>query len=122
MGDGMAQRAKRKRGRPVKHGLSRTKAYTRWRWLSYAHKRKRYSRNRYGWEITLCKEWRGIKGLIQFCEDMGEPPEPGAEVEFKDVTKPASKSNCYWKTPTVQLTPEEVKLTSDRLAFIGNYK
>jgi len=114
---------KRKRGRPVKHGLSRTRAYTRWRWLWYAHTHKRWSRKRYhGHEITLCKEWRGIKGLVQFCKDMGEPPEPGAEVEFIDITKPASKSNCYWKTRAVELTPEEVKLTADRLDFIGNYK
>lgn len=118
----MAQRAKRKRGRPVKHGLSRTRAYTHWRWLHYAHTHKRYSRNHYGYEITVSKEWRGIKGLIQFCKDMGEPPEPGARIEFCDITQPASKSNCYWKPRVVQLTPEEVKLSSDRLDFIWEHK
>jgi hypothetical protein len=114
---------KRKRGRPVKHGLSRTRAYTRWRWLKHAHTHKRYSRKRYhGHEITLCKEWRGIKGLIQFCKDMGEPPEPGATVELIDESKPASKDNCYWKPHAVELTPEEVEVTSDRLDFIMSYK
>lgn len=118
----MAQRAKRKRGRPVTHGLSRTRAYTRWRWLSYAHEHKRYSRKCFAYEISLCKEWRGKKGLIQFCKDMGEPPQPGARIEFIDITQPASKSNCYWKTRLVELAQEEVKLTSERLDFIGNHR
>src|SRR4030095_11746531 len=118
----MAQHAKRKRGRPVKHGLSRTRAYTRWRWLDYDHKHKRHSRKYRGHEITLCEEWRGIKGLIQFCKDMGEPPELGALIEFIDITKPASKSNCYWKRRVVELTPEEVRLTAHRLDLIRNHK
>jgi hypothetical protein len=119
----MAQRAKRKRGRPVKHGLSRTRTYNRWRWLDHAHTHKRYSRKRYGYEITLCKEWQGKKGLIQFYKDMGEPPEPAARIKFHDITKPISKDNCYWKTPVVELTAEELQLASYRLkVVIENHK
>jgi hypothetical protein len=118
----MSQRAKRKRGRPVTHGLSRTRAYDRWRWLSYAHEHKRYSRKCFAYEISLCKEWRGKKGLIQFCKDMGEPPQPGARIKFHDITQPISKNNCYWEKPVLELTAEELQLASYRLNIIKTYK
>lgn len=52
--------------------------------------------------IRVCKRWRkgedGKSGFECYCEDMGNPPFKGAEVDRRDNDKGYSPKNCRWVT------------------------
>jgi len=51
--------------------------------------------------ITICDEWLGMDGFIQFRNDMGPRP-PGTTLGRIDNGGPYCKSNCRWETPVQQ--------------------
>src|SRR5262245_47525846 len=95
-----APKAKRTRGRPVTHGLSRTKAYRSWHWITYCSKEPYFSEAYYGYPISLCKEWRGKKGMTQFYQDMGERPEY-AQLKVTDVEQCPITIHCFIKVKSI---------------------
>jgi len=115
-----APKAKRRRGRPKTHGLSRTRAYRAWHWTTYESKHRYFSIERWGHPISLCKEWQGKKGIIKFYEDMGEP-RPGEKLQVRDVTQPFSKANCYWEQRRKELTKEQSTDLDNMLRYIGDH-
>jgi len=116
-----APKAKRTRGRPVTHGLSRTKAYRSWHWITYCSKKPYFSEAYYGYPISLCKEWRGKKGMTQFYQDMGERPEY-AQLKVTDVEQPFSKSNCYWERRPEQLTKEQSNELNQMIQYVSDHR
>jgi hypothetical protein len=116
-----ARKAKRRRGRPKTHGLSRTRAYRSWHWITYTSKHRHFSRAYYGYRISLCKEWQGKKGMIQFYEDMGERP-AYAELQVIDVTQPFSKTNCSWEKRSEELTKEQSNALIHMMQYISDHR
>src|SRR5215831_2667233 len=116
-----APKAKRTRGRPVTHGLSRTKAYRSWHWITYCSKEPYFAIEYYGYPISLCKEWRGKKGMTQFYQDMGERPEY-AQLKVTDVEQQFSKSNCYWERRPEQLTKEQSNELNQMIQYISDHR
>ena len=99
---------KRKR---EKHGLTGTKAHSRWRAMinrCYNPKNNRYYR--YGARgIKVCDRWR--YSLLSFVEDMGFPPE-GMTIDRIDPNGNYELSNCKWSTSIEQAVNRDVKSTN----------
>lgn len=45
--------------------------------------------------VSVCPEWHGTAGFVQFVKDMGMP-EPGMSIERKDVFGNYCPDNCCW--------------------------
>src|SRR5262245_11980132 len=116
-----APKAKRRRGRPTTHGLSRTRAYRSLHWITYTSKHRYFSEAYYGYPISLCKEWQGKNGMSQFYQDMGERP-ADARLQVIDVTQPFSKTNCYWEKRREELTKEQSTELNHMMQYISDHR
>lgn len=52
--------------------------------------------------ITVCQEWQGPNGFINFLRDVGTRPKKGLSLERKDNKLGYSKENCVWATAEEQ--------------------
>lgn len=93
------------------------KEYSIWEGFNarcYNPNRKNY-KNYGGRGITVCDEWRGKDGFVQFLVDMGMCPD-GKSLGRKDNDGPYSKTNCSWETIKEQ---GRNKRSNRRLTFKG---
>lgn len=83
--------------RNIKHGMSDTPIYNRWRSMlrrCYEPTNKAYKY--YGGRgITVCERWHEFKN---FYADMGLPPTPKHQVDRIDSDKGYCPENCRWLT------------------------
>lgn len=85
--------------RRVKHGMTNSQAFTRWRsMISRCENPKNSSYARYGGRgITICSEWRN--SFEQYLSDVGFPPFEGAQLDRIDNDGNYEPSNVRWSSP-----------------------
>jgi hypothetical protein len=89
-----------KREESSKSWFDRNPLYRLWKGM---HERC-YSPNHTGFKhygergITVCSEWHGEQGYLNFVRDMGERPSPHHSVDRKNNGLGYSKDNCQWAT------------------------
>lgn len=52
--------------------------------------------------VSVCDDWRGENGFINFLSDMGNKPTPSHTIDRVDGTKDYCKNNCRWATKLMQ--------------------
>ncbi len=110
--------AKRGGVNPGTHNQSNTPEYKIWcamRERCYDRSNKRYPR--YGGRgITVCGQWLGSNGFVNFLENMGRRPSSSLQLDRIDNDGDYSPDNCRWSTRKEQARNR----SNNRLITIGS--
>jgi hypothetical protein len=86
----------------IKHGLSKTLAYSSWEMMKCrCYSKCNYSQKKYQKRgIIVCDRW--LNSFENFYEDMGERPSKEYSIERRNNDGDYCPENCYWATPKEQ--------------------
>jgi len=65
--------------------------------------------------ITVCERWRGERGMLNFCTDMGPRP-AGKTLDRINVNGNYEPGNCRWATPAEQAANKRPRTADDEVA------
>lgn len=101
--------------RMTKHGLSSSAEHISWTNMQQrCHNINRPDYQYYGGRgITICEEWLGPEGFINFYNDMGPKPFPEATLERLNVNDNYKKSNCCWVRQKDQTRNQRYNIIKD---------
>ena len=89
---------KERRKRPPK-GCSKKLASAHYSMIDRCYNPDNHNYKNYGGRgITVCDRWLGKEGLINFCHDVGEPPEKNLTLDRRNNELGYSSDNCQWAT------------------------
>lgn len=93
--------------------------YSTWRAMRRrCHDEKHKDFQRWGaLGITVCNEWQGPNGFINFLRDMGERPGKNFSIDRIDGTGNYNKENCRWATQSEQNKNQKKRNATTRRAF-----
>ena len=92
-----------------KHGLSQTREYRSWKHaINRCHNSKNDGYHLYGGRgITVCPQWHGDAGFMQFLQDMGPRPEK-TSLDRIDPNGNYEPGNCRWADDKTQIANRRV--------------
>lgn len=108
--------------RSTTHGLSKHKLYNVWHdMVRRCTDTSRKDYKHYGGRgISICNEWLGDLGIVEFLKDMESSHVDGLELERVDVNGNYCPENCTWVTRRIQVInrrPMEGRFNANFLTF-----